>query len=184
LNFCSSEHPAQAELKHFTRKGRWCANRHQHTWSCKIWVSWSFCTLWAFSPSGQPWCVVGGRWGSIRTSTVVFPELNPSEAGRAKCNHCRHFAEWGGSPGGRVGHWGVCTQQGPPQIQHRLWLHGLPCGAWNCPSSDFSRANICWAICESLDACTGLLRSPKSSARPQRSRLFLSSFLSLLLRPA
>lgn len=100
FQFCSSEHPVQTELKHFPRRGRWCANGHWHTRSYKIWVSswvsWCLSALWTFSTlHGRPWCTVVGRWGSARISTISFLELNPSEAERAKSNRCRHFAEWG-----------------------------------------------------------------------------------------
>ena len=68
------------------------------------WVSWCLCALWAFSTlHGQPWCMVRGRECSAQISTISFPELNPSEAGRAKSNCCRCFAEQRELSGGKSG---------------------------------------------------------------------------------
>lgn len=108
FQFCSSEHPAQPEPKHFPRRGRRCVNGLWHTQTCKTWVSswvsWCLCAWWAFSTlHGQPWCMVGGRLGSAGISTLSFPELNPSEAGRAKSNCCRCSTEGEQLCGGKSG---------------------------------------------------------------------------------
>lgn len=190
FQFCISERHAQTKQKHFAKSGRCCANEHWHTWSCKIgvycWVSWCLCALWAFSTlRGQPWCTVvaDGVVLGLALSRWAKPPLRMEEQSPVIADILLNGDI--SLSGGKVGTWEgksqcMCLLR-LLQIQHCLWLRVLPCEAWNCPWSDFSRANICWTICESLDACTDLLRTPKSSARPQCSQLFCFSFL---LEPA
>lgn len=115
FQFCSSDHPTQTELKHFPRRGRWCANGHWKNLSLHLSHPVSRCTV-GIQHLARPaqWHGGGGRWGSAGISTLSFPELNPSEVGGAKSNCCRHFCWMGAALRGEgTGPWGVGTCRGP-----------------------------------------------------------------------
>lgn len=194
FQFCSSEHPAHTELKHFPKRGRRCANRHWHAWSCQIWVScwisWCLCAPWAFSTlHGRPGCMGRRRWGGMRTSTISFPELNPPGAGKAKSNHCSHFAEWGHQSRGE--------ERDPEEGR------ACVCPLWGPCKSSTSSGFVCFLV--ALGTALDLISAEPTFAEPFVNHLtlaqtcwehqshlpdhnvpsfsFFPSFLSLLLQP-
>lgn len=157
IQYCSAEYSAQTELKLFPRGRKPCATRHWNTRCVTQDVVSCGAPVQGAGPLHRAQSALAhgeGRWGSAWISTSLVLSY-PSEAGRAKSSHCRCFVEWGQLSRGKSR---TLHPAEPLQSQHWLCFLCL-CGAWSWPLSDFSRDNICRAICESLDTCTDLLRN-------------------------
>lgn len=168
--------------------------RMVYKWVPAVLGPWHPCKMWIF-----PCISCCTSWHRVQCSDqhYFFSWANSLWGWKTDCLHLFSWRRPALKEGKVTTVW-MCVSKAPGLRSHRVREQGrilqiqplsesvcflVVLGTALCSSC--SRANICWTICESLDTCTDLLRTVKSSSRPKCSGFSsFPSFLWLLLQPS